>query len=29
LEGRPAHYQALLAAFDGWVASLVARLPPR
>jgi DTW domain-containing protein YfiP len=29
LEGRPAHYQALLAAFDGWVASLAARMPPR
>ena len=25
LEGRPAHFQPLLAAFDGWVASLAAR----
>ncbi len=29
LEGRPLHYQPLLAAFDGWVASVVARLPTR
>lgn len=29
LEGRPAHYQALLTAFDGWVASVAARMPPR
>lgn len=28
LEGRPAHYQALLAAFDGWVAGVAARRPP-
>jgi DTW domain-containing protein YfiP len=28
LEGRPAHYQPLLAAFDGWVASVAARRPP-
>ena len=27
LEDRPAHYQPLLAAFDGWVASVAARQP--